>query len=112
MSLLQGKHVVKEIQGLRCSVVEEGINIDRLNFLKGLLELNGYEVKYEEIPPSAEGLETKYNIGVTSMLFNPVIAVYQRMLHTKDGKKVTPDYWNQKTAQIEPNYWDREKKHF
>lgn len=102
--------MVKEINGLRCSMVEESISPKRLAFLKELLEHNGFEVKTEEIKPAAEGSEVVYNIGVTSMLFNPVIAVYQRLLKTKDGRKVTPDYWNQKTDQTEPNYWDKQKK--
>ncbi len=110
MTLLKGKHVVKEIEGVRCSVVEDGTTKERVEFLKEILEHNGHEVRSEEIPPKEEGGEITYIIGVTSMLFNPVIAVYQRMLKTKDGRKITADYWNQKTTEIEPNYWDKSKK--
>ncbi len=29
-------------------------------------------------------------------------------LRTKDGRKVTPDYWNQKTEETIPTYWEKE----
>ena len=112
MTNFSGKHLTKDIAEVRCSVVEKDISKNRLEFLKDLLEFNGYEVHFEEIPPKEEGGEPTYIIGVTSMLFNPVIAIFQRLLKTKDGKRITADYWNQLTTEIEPNYWDRSKKHF
>jgi len=54
-----------------------------------------------------------YMIGVTDMTFNPVLAVYGRRLFTKDGHRITPDYWNQKDDgknEFNPNYWDYHKK--
>jgi hypothetical protein len=45
-------------------------------------------------------------LGVTDIVFNPVIAVYQRSLKTKAGNKVTPAYWNQQTDVCDPNYWN------
>jgi len=110
MSITKGKHIVKELEEVRCTIVESNVNRDRLEFLTALLELNGYEVKFVENPPVEEGDEISYTLGVTSMIFNPVIAVYQRLLRTKEGRRVTPDYWNQKTTEIEPNYWDKKKK--
>lgn len=110
MSLLNGKHVVKEIEGVRCTIVEENASKSRVEFLRKLLELNGYEVRTEEVPTAVEGGTISYTIGVTDMVFNPVIAVYQRLLKTIDGRRVTPDYWNQKSSEIEPNYWNRSKK--
>ena len=110
MTLLKGKHVVKEIDEVRCTIVETGVSMERVDFLKDLLNFNGYEVKYVEESKSEETDPTTYMIGVTSMIFNPVIAVYQRILFTKEGKRITPDYWNQKTKEIEPNYWDTSKK--
>lgn len=110
MTLLSGKHITKDVDGVRCSIVEVGVSADRRDFLKKILEFNKYTVHVEEIPPAEEGGEVTYTLGVTSMIFNPVIAVYQRMLFTEDGRRITPDYWNQKTDAIEPNYWDRSKK--
>ena len=48
MSLLNGKHTIKEIDGVRCTVVEQGASADRVNFLTKLLNLNGLEVKTVE----------------------------------------------------------------
>jgi hypothetical protein len=110
MTILKGKHNTKEVDGVRCSIVEEGVSASRRDFLKKILELNKYTVHVEEKPAAEEGGEVTYTIGVTSMIFNPVIAVYQRMLFTEDGRRITPDYWNQKTDEIVPNYWDRSLK--
>ena len=112
MTLLKGKHLTKEVDRVRCSIVEVNCSKERADFLKNILELNKYEVKIEEEPQKEEGAELTYTIGVTSMLFNAVIAVYQRLLLTEDGRRVTPDYWNQKTKETEPNYWDASKKDF
>lgn len=112
MSLLKGKHLTKDVDGVRCSIVESGVSEERAHFLKKLLEINGYDVKLEKAESTEEGVPATYTVGVTSMLFNPVIAVYQRLLKTEDGRKVTPDYWDEKTDETEPNYWDRSKKHF
>ena len=94
MSLQSGKHIVKEIGETRCTIVEKGATQERINFLKVLLEFNRFEVLTEEDKKKEETDPTLFTIGVTSIIFNPVIAVYQRHLCTKDGRKVTPDYWN------------------
>ena len=60
----------------------------------------------EEKRKSEEEPQT-YLLGVTDLVFNPVIWVYERKLKTPDGKKITADYWNQKTKNVEPNYWDK-----
>lgn len=112
MSLLKGKHTTKDVDGVRCSIVEVGVSKERAEFLKKILEYNKYEVKLEAKEAAEEGAQETYTVGVTSMLLNAVIAVYQRLLFTEDGRRITPDYWNQKTDVIEPNYWDRSKKNF
>ncbi|MGC8865438.1 MAG: hypothetical protein ACP5O2_06930 [Bacteroidales bacterium] len=99
------KHIVEEINGVRCSVVETGIDRKRLDFLKNLLELNGYRVQVEEIPPKIEGQEPSFKLGVEDLLFNPVIAVYGRRLKDAEGRVVTPDFWLQKAETPRPYYW-------
>lgn len=103
MALNKGKHIVEEIEGVRCSLVEKGVSPERTEFLKKLLALNGYDVKVV-----AEGEPETFKIGVTDILFNPVVDVYKRRLKTTSGKKVTPAYWLQEseseTAE-EVNYW-------
>jgi hypothetical protein len=110
MSLLKGKHTIKEIDGVRCTVVEKKIEQERVDFLTHLLKTNGFEVRTLEEKRKTEEDAQTYLLGVTDLVFNPVIWVYERKLKTADGKKVTADYWNQKTKNLEPNYWDTAKK--
>lgn len=93
MSLNNAKHIVAEIDGVRCTIVESEITLERAAFLSSLLQENNLEVMELVIPPSAEGKEPLYTIGVTDLVFNPVFAVYERRLRTPDGEIVTPRYW-------------------
>lgn len=93
MSLNNGKHIEKEMDGVICRVVEEGISKERTDFLKTLLQSNNFDVKITE----AEDGSDIYTIGVTDLLFNPVIYVYELRLKTSDGKVVNPAYWLQKS---------------
>ena len=105
MSLNKGKHTVAEIDGIRCTVVETGLSESRAFFLKELLSDNGYMVKLEkEKAKDGSALET-YILGVTDIVFNPVIQVYGHKIKRKDGKVVTQAYWNQWQADTELPYW-------
>jgi hypothetical protein len=110
MSLKNGKHIVEEIYGVRCSIVEKGISETRKRFLKELLELNGYKVAVlDEFPAEGTPDNILFTIGVTDLLFNPVVDVYKRRLLTKTGHKVTPAYWLQlstRETEAEVNYWN------
>jgi len=104
MALNKGKHIVEEIDGVRCSLVEKGVSTERTEFLKKLLELNGYTVKI-----ASEGESETFKIGVTDLLFNTVVDVYKRRLKSFSGKKVTPAYWLQesdKETEAEVHYWN------
>jgi len=106
MSLEKGKHLVEEIDGTLCTLVESGIDADRLKFLKELLEYNHFEVKTEE-KPGKEDEPATFTIGVTDMVFNPVIAVYERSLKRPDGKGiVSPAYWKQEKELEDVPYFD------
>jgi len=105
MQLNFGKHKVDEINGVRCTIVEDNISKERADFLKSLLEFNKYEVQLSEKQVD-ENTSKTYAIGVTDIIFNPVIAVYQRLLKTPKGNKVTPAFWNQQTEVCDPNYWN------
>lgn len=102
---LKGKHIVEEINGTRCTVVEKGATADRVDFLKKLLEFNKFEV-IAAADAVVEGSPALFTIGVTDLVFNPVIAVYELSLKTADGKKVSPAYWNQYTTDSVDEYWD------
>ena len=97
MSLNNAKHIIAEFDGVRCTVVESGITAERVAFLKELLECNKFEVKIKEEPSEQPGEPIKHSIGVTDLVFNPVFAVYDRSLRTKDGQFVSPGIWNQTT---------------
>lgn len=102
---LKAKHIVEEINGTRCTVVEKGATSDRVDFLKKLLEFNKFEVVVAA-DAAVEGSPALFTIGVTDLVFNPVIAVYELSLKTPDGKKVSPAYWNQYSTDSVDEYWD------
>jgi hypothetical protein len=107
--LNKGKHIVTEIDNVTCSVVETGLEKDRLDFLKSLLEHNGYNVKVLTEEPKEGITQATYTLGVTDILFNPVIDVYKRGLRSQSGHRVTPAYWLQKSvaeSEAEVNYWN------
>lgn len=105
MQLNFGKHKIEEINGVRCTLVEDNISQERVDFLKDLLEFNKYEVHVGEKTAGENGVKT-FVLGVTDIVFNPVIAVYSRKLRTRKGHKVTPAVWNQQTDECNPNYWN------
>ena len=118
-------HEFEELGGVKCAIVEKDASKERVAFLKGLLEHNGFEVVVVPSPPpkaapppkpasptetTAEPLpiaigtqpeplppppET-FTIGVTNLAFNPTNAIFGRLLKTKDGHIVTQAYWYQK----------------
>jgi hypothetical protein len=122
MTLNKGKHIVKEIDNVLCTVVESGISSQRMNFLKELLEFNKFEVKIEKDKPKIEVKEeteaeikgeTKvtdvpetYSLGVTDLVFNPMIAVYENTLKRPNGEVVNPPYWNQQPEMPGVPYYD------
>ncbi|MCX6233620.1 MAG: hypothetical protein NT175_02705 [Bacteroidetes bacterium] len=105
MALTKGKHIVEEIDGIRCSIVEKGADPDRIAFLKDILEYNKFEVHVqEEIKDNVDSPAT-FILGVTDIVFNPVIAVYEMSLRTRDGKRVTASFWKQWTTKTDSRYW-------
>jgi hypothetical protein len=109
MPLNNAKHIVSEIDGVRCTIIETGITLDRAAFLRQLLEFNNFEVKEMQVPSAVQGEETKYTIGVTDLIFNPVFAVYECLLKTPEGNYVTPGYWKQECTDCDTMYWMRRK---
>ncbi len=103
---LTSKHLVEEINGIRCTVVEKGIAAERMAFLKDLLQFNGFEVEVAELPKATDDAPLLYTLGVTDLVFNPTIAVYEMSLKTRDGRSVSPAYWEQQTDQIIDQYWE------
>src|SRR5215212_4294864 len=99
-------HLFEELDGIKCAIVETGVLKPRAEFLKSLLEFNGYTVVIvQEVPkpaaPTPEGepipaATDKFTVGVTHLAFNPTNAIFGRLLKTPEGNVVTQLYWLQK----------------
>jgi hypothetical protein len=124
---LNSNHTVEELGNIRCAIVEKNISQERVDFLTALLTGNGYKVvcvAAEAPKPKAKAAtattnaeaaeiielkETIFTLGVTDLLFNPINAVFGRLLKTATGHVVTNDYWNQTDAisRDETPYFER-----
>jgi hypothetical protein len=110
-------HEFEELNGVKCAIVEKNVSQERADFLNDLLKLNKYTVVVlESAPAKAAPVAAaatpssnvtgeasppappapKFTVGVTDVTFNPINAVFGRLLKTKDGRKVTLAYWQQK----------------
>ena len=109
MAINNAKHIIAEIDGVRCTIIETGASLERIAFLSDLLSFNNLEVKELKEIATVEGEEPKYTIGVTNILFNPVFAIYEKQLKNREGTFVTPRYWKQECTECDPRYWIRRK---
>lgn len=115
-------HEFEELEGVKCAIVERNAGKERVDFLKPLLESNRYTVVVAPSPPlktapkappsPAAGAEAPapdaapepsgppppetFTIGVTDITFNPINAIFGRLLRAPDGHVVTLAYWQQK----------------
>ncbi|MBK7432547.1 MAG: hypothetical protein IPI66_00765 [Chitinophagaceae bacterium] len=108
-------HEFEELDGVKCGIVEKNASPERVAFLKKLLEYNHFTVVTVPTPPpktaaapvvkTEEGADapppppppapTTFTVGVTDYTFNPINAIFGRLLHTPDGHVVTLAYWQQ-----------------
>ena len=113
-------HEFEELDGVKCGIVEKNVSLFRVQFLKQLLEYNKFKViavpspppkaapapvvksvEGEEIlpvPPAPDTASETFTVGVTDYTFNPVNAIFGRLLHTPDRHVVTLAYWQQKES--------------
>ena len=116
-------HEFEELNGIKCGIVERNVAPQRAEFLKNLLQFNGYEVVVVPSPPPkvapakpivpANGdvsaidqpaastpppAPETFTVGVTDITFNPINAIFGRLLRTQDKHIVTLAYWQQKEA--------------
>lgn len=110
-------HEFEDLDGVKCAIVEKNASRSRVDFVKPLLELNGFTVVIVASPPPkaapaapaapVEGAaETPapppppetFTIGVTDVMFNVTNAVFGRLLKTPEGYVVSLKYWQQKEA--------------
>jgi hypothetical protein len=101
-------HLFEELNGVKCAVVEKNVGAARVEFLRGILEYNGYTVVVVPTPPPkaaapaagaadaavAAPAET-FTVGVTDVTFNPVNAVFGRLVKAPGGHIVTLAFWKQ-----------------
>jgi hypothetical protein len=130
-------HEFEDLDGIKCSIVERNASAGRVEFLKNLLEFNGYTVVVVASPPPKAAAPaapkpaaappvdeapappppvaevppapSTFTLGVTDVRFNPTNAIFGRLLQTPDRHVVTLGYWQQKeeVAQDEIPYFQR-----
>lgn len=103
----EGKHIFGNIGETRVTFAEKNVDSDRRDFLKSLLEHNGFEVIIEEVAAKTPEDPVLYNVAVTDMVFNPTIYVYERRLRTLNNHIVNADYWFQRETTNSPQYWEK-----
>ena len=116
-------HLFEDLDGIKCAIVEKNVLTQRASFLQSLLAFNGYTVVVIPSPPPkaapapapasaaapeppAEGNAAStpisiptpappetFTVGVTDTAFNPINAIFGRLLRTPDGHIVTLAYW-------------------
>lgn len=108
-------HLFEDLNGIKCSIVEKNVSKERVDFLRQILEYNRFTVIVVPSPPPkaapAPGPVTNaadqvivpaptapetFTVGVTDTLFNPVNAIFGRLLKAPGGHTVTLAYWQQK----------------
>jgi hypothetical protein len=107
MPINSAKHIISELDGVRCTIIESGATLERAAFLRQLLEFNNFTVIESLVSSDIPGEEPKYTIGVTDLVFNPVFSIYECLLKTPEGGYVTPGYWKQECVDCDPRYWIR-----
>jgi len=108
-------HEFEELDGVKCGIAEKNVSKERAAFLKKLLEYNSYTVIIVPSPPPKAaaapvaaieaGSEAQpaatppppetFTVGVTDYTFNPINAIFGRLLFAPGGHVVTLAYWRQ-----------------
>ncbi len=132
---LNPNHTFEDLGDIKCAIVEKNCSQERVDFLKGLLEFNGFTVVVVDSPPPkpakaapvakaaepAEGEATPvavpvaeppaanlvktFTIGVTDVAFSTTNAIFNRELKTREGVVVTPNYWYQREKVANGDEW-------
>ncbi len=111
-------HPFEDLDGVKCAIVETLASQARVDFLKPLLEYNGYTVVVVPSPapkaapkpaaavvegeaeapvaPQAPEPPATFTVGVTNVMFNATNAIFGRFLKAPGGHVVTLAYWQQK----------------
>ena len=93
-------HEFEELNGIKCGIVEKNVTTERIEFLKKLLEFNFYTVivvaspapkvvaavvkpvepEVTPLPEPVNESSKTFTIGVTDYTFNPINAIFGRLL--------------------------------
>jgi hypothetical protein len=115
-------HLFEDLNGVKCAIVEKNVTPSRVEFLQHILGYNGFtvivipspppkvapasapkpataETPVETPPPAEPPLPETFTVGVTDVLFNPINAIFGRLLKAPGGHVVTLAYWQQKEAE-------------
>ncbi len=113
-------HTFEELDGIKCAIVEKQASGERVAFLKQILAYNGFTVVVVTSAPPKAAVPAKpvagaaetpapaapatpppetFTIGVTDVMFNPINAIFGRLLKLPGGHIVTLAYWQQKENQ-------------
>ena len=124
---LNPNHTFEDLEEIKCAIVEKNCIPERVDFLKKILEFNGYTVVVVKSPPpkatpakpaaaanpGAPVVEAPapplhpdtFTVGVTDVTFSPINAVFNRFLKTPQGEIVTSAYWKQEEAAPKKDEW-------
>ena len=132
-------HLFEDLNGVKCAIVEKNAALERVEFLRRILEYNRYTVVVApspppktppaaaaappataapsaSVPPGEPGpvdttasapLPVTFTVGVTDVMFNPVNAIFGRLLKTPEGHIVSLAFW-----QEQENEGDNERPYF
>jgi hypothetical protein len=119
-------HLFEELNGIKCAIVEKNVPKERAEFLKNILEYNQFTVIIvagpppkaapapaptvaatptedpNAMPPPAvptPAAPETFTVGVTDVMFNPINAIFGRLLKTPRGNVVTLAYWQGKEGE-------------
>jgi hypothetical protein len=85
-------HEFEDLNGIKCAIVVRNVSVDRVTFLKNILQYNGYTIVVVEVnatpAKTTEGvtenetsqLPSLYTIGVSDVTFNVINAVFGSFL--------------------------------
>ncbi|MBI4932144.1 MAG: hypothetical protein HY841_15405 [Bacteroidetes bacterium] len=65
---------------------------------------NGEDLGATRTPPNT------FTVGVTTISFHPMLAIYERSFYTQEGKPASIAYWNQEKENEDELYWMRRQK--
>jgi hypothetical protein len=120
---LNPNHSFEDLEEVKCAIAEKNCTPQRVDFLKKLLEHNGFTVVVVKSPPpkatkpaapaspDAAPVEAPppppetFTVGVTDVTFSPTNAVFNRELKTPEGQVVTSAYWKQLEATPKKDEW-------